>query len=151
MAGPGPAPKQQRSRPNDTARRQAEMRHVSQDGELRGFELPDGLLPEGTEWHAATVAWWNTWRESAQAQKFTETDWRFLLDTALMHHTMWTKGRWEFAGEIRLRVGKFGATPEDRQRLKLSIDTPADAAAEQPEDQEQNTATARRKGLRIAG
>lgn len=150
MAGPGRTPKEQRSRPNDTARRQAEMRHVTQDGQLRGFDLPDGLLPEGTDWHPATVAWWQTWRESAQAQRFTETDWRFLLDTALMHHTMWTKGRWEFAGEIRLRVGKFGATPEDRMRLKLSIDTP-DASSEQPEDEEQNTAAARRKGLRIAG
>lgn len=151
MAGSGRAPKEQRSRPNDTARRQAEMRHMARDGELRGFDLPDDVLPEGTEWHPATVAWWQTWRESAQAQRFTDTDWRFLLDTALMHHTMWSKGRWEYAGEIRLRVGKFGATPEDRQRLKLTIDTPADAPSEPASDQQQNTATSRRKDLRIVG
>jgi hypothetical protein len=39
------------------------------------------------------VAWWDTWRRSAQAQEFTDTDWDFLLDTALMHHTMWGKAR----------------------------------------------------------
>ncbi|MEU3986194.1 hypothetical protein AB0F77_40065 [Streptomyces sp. NPDC026672] len=39
-----------------------------------------------------------------------------------MHHTMWAKGRWEFASEVRLRAAKFGATPEDRARLKLKVD-----------------------------
>lgn len=150
MAGPGRTPKEQRARADDTKKRQAEMRHVSQDGELRGFPLPDGVLAENQDWHPATQAWWQTWRESAQAQKFTETDWRFLLDTALMHHTMWSKGRWEYAGEIRLRVGKFGATPEDRMRLKLSVDTPADPAPEEP-SAEQNNAAGRRKDLRIVG
>ncbi|MBQ0926720.1 hypothetical protein KBO27_22455 [Saccharopolyspora endophytica] len=40
----------------------------------------------------AHAAWWQTWRESAQATTFTPTDWDFLLDAALMHHTMWPKG-----------------------------------------------------------
>jgi hypothetical protein len=52
----------------------------------------------------------------------TEPDWQFLLDTALMHHQMWQNGRWDFASEVRLRVAKFGATPEDRLRLHLEID-----------------------------
>jgi hypothetical protein len=52
----------------------------------------------------------------------TEPDWQFLLDTALMHHHMWQNGRWDFASEVRLRVAKFGATPEDRLRLHLEID-----------------------------
>ncbi|HTI28265.1 MAG TPA: hypothetical protein VL652_45200, partial [Kutzneria sp.] len=77
-------------------------------------------------------AWWDTWRRSPQAQTFTETDWDFLLDTALMHHTMWLKGRWEFASELRLRAAKFGATPEDRARLRMQV-TPA-ATTAQPEE-----------------
>lgn len=59
------------------------------------------------------------WAESAQADTFTATDWSFLLDTALMHHAMWSKGQWTLAAEVRLRVAKFGATPEDRARLRM--------------------------------
>ena len=54
-----------------------------------------------------------------------EVGWQFLVDTALMHHTMWTKGRWEFAAELRLRVAKYGVTPEDRMRLKIKLEIPA--------------------------
>ncbi|WP_226654965.1 hypothetical protein [Leifsonia sp. LS1] len=59
----------------------------------------------------------------------SEPDWDFLLDTALMHHTMWAKGRWEFASEVRLRAAKFGATPEDRLRLRQEIDVPEEYPA----------------------
>ena len=52
----------------------------------------------------------------------SEPDWFFLLDTALIHHNMWMNGRWEFASEVRLRVAKFGATPEDRMRLRQEIE-----------------------------
>lgn len=122
MAGRGPAPKTRRQRVRDNH----ELRGIESDGEVRGPDLPD--LPDGESWHPRTVAWWDTWRRSAQAQDFTGTDWDFLLDTALMHSTMWAKGRWEFAAELRLRSAKFGATPEDRMRLKLSVDTPLDAS-----------------------
>jgi hypothetical protein len=53
----------------------------------------------------------------------TGPDWDFLLDTALMHHEMWKNRKWELAAEIRLRVQKFGATPEDRSRLRVEIGT----------------------------
>jgi hypothetical protein len=59
------------------------------------------------------------WQDSAQAENFTATDWSFLMDTALMHHAMWEKGQWTLAAEVRLRVAKFGATPEDRARLRM--------------------------------
>lgn len=149
MAGPGAAPKRERSRPSDNAARQREMTHLEDDGQQRGPDLPDDVLPDGEDWHPATVRWWDTWRLSPQAQQFTDTDWRFLLDTALMHHTMWSKGRWEYAGELRLRSAKFGATPEDRMRLKQTVHTAADAP-EEP-SVEQNTASKRRKDLRIVG
>ena len=96
---------------------------VADDGELRGPALPDDVLKDD-DWHPRTRAWWHTWRSSPKAQAFTATDWDFLLDTALMHHTMWSAGRWEFAAELRLRAAKFGATPEDRLRLRMRIETP---------------------------
>lgn len=149
MAGNGMAPKATRSRARDTKAREAETQTVVPDGELHGPELPEGVLDDES-WHPRTVQWWNTWRRSAQSQTFTETDWDFLIDTALMHHTMWAKKRWEFAAELRLRAAKFGATPEDRQRLKLKIGTPTEdsgaASSSTPRD-----VSSSRKSLRIVG
>ncbi|MEU1037707.1 hypothetical protein [Streptomyces sp. NPDC005907] len=129
MAGRGPAPKD----PAKRRRRNAAEPETTivPDDELRGPELPAGVLGEEdgveVEWHPMTQLWWDSWRSSAQAQTFVQTDWLFLIDTALMHHTMWAKGRWEFASEVRLRAAKFGATPEDRARLKLKVDDPQNA------------------------
>lgn len=147
MAGRGFAPKETRSRARDSKARDAEMQRVEDDDEVRGPELPEGVLPDQESWHLRTVQWWETWRRSPQAQTFIATDWDFLLDTALLHHVMWTKGRWEFASEVRLRAAKYGATPEDRMRLKLKIETPADRAAPSPETP--RSTSDRRKNLRI--
>lgn len=96
-----------------------------------GWKLPDGVLVDRdgdpVDWHPATKKWWEAWRTSPQATRMlTEPDWHFLLDTAFMHHQMWSNGRWDFASEVRLRVAKFGATPEDRLRLHLEIDEQID-------------------------
>lgn len=120
MPGVGPAPK-------DAATRRRRNKPtvpivaVTADGAMRGPELPD-LVDDA--WHSRTVAWYRTWRQSAQAQTFTDTDWDFLIDTALMHHTMWSKGKWEFASEVRLRGAKLGATKDDRKRLGIDVVAP---------------------------
>jgi len=82
-------------------------------------------------WHDRTVAWWATWRRSPLAQTFTATDWDFLLDTALLHNELWS-GNPGVAGELRLRVAKFGASPEDRLRLKVDISDEVAAAKVEP-------------------
>jgi hypothetical protein len=99
---------------------------VVPDDEVRGPELPDSF-----EWPEPTVMWWRTWRESPQAQTFTDTDWSFLLDTATLHAEFWLGDR-SVAAELRLRVAKFGATPEDRQRLKLAVGNPTAKSAPKP-------------------
>ena len=116
MAGPGRAPQEHLSRERDQARREAAIVKVTDDGVLRGKPLP-----KETPWHPRTVAWWATWRRSPLAQTFTDSDWDFLLDTALLHSEMWN-GETKLAAEIRLRVSAFGSTPEARLRLKLKID-----------------------------
>lgn len=126
MAGRGPAPKD----PSQRRRRNADpvpTVELEADDELRGPDLPIDVLPKNEQWHRRTREWWRTWRASPQAQTFTATDWDFLLDTALMHHAMWSAGRWEFASELRLRAAKFGATPEDRLRLRMKVTDPAPA------------------------
>lgn len=128
MAGKGPTSKD----PDQRVRRNADPNpttEVAPDDELRGPDLPDDVL-EGEPWHPQTLRWWDTWRRSPQAQAFLDTDWDFLVDTALMHHTMWSKGRWEFASELRLRAAKFGATPEDRMRLRMKVTQPTDKPSE---------------------
>lgn len=126
MGGRGPAAQPTRVRPTDNKARQAEMTELEDTGELHGPPLPEGCLPDAEPWHPRTVALWESLRRLPLLSEEPDLGWEFLLDTALMHHTMWTKQRWEFASEVRLRLAKYGATPEDRMRLKLKIKTPAD-------------------------
>lgn len=125
MPGKGPAPTGKAIRRNKVPASTL----IKSDGKRRGIKLPEGMLldkdGEEEDWHPATQAWWEAWRTSPQASHMlSEPDWFFLLDTALIHHNMWKNGRWEFASEVRLRVGKFGSTPEDRMRLRQEIQVP---------------------------
>ena len=107
------------------AQKKSESKMLLAEGGLGGYPLPEGVLPDGEEWHPLTVRWWDHWRRSPQGTLMaTEVDWDFLLDTALIHHTMWMKGRWEFANEVRMRVAQFGATPAARRALKMELEVP---------------------------
>jgi hypothetical protein len=121
MAGRGPQPAESRTRARDTK----ETIKLVSDGKKRGPALPILMIKgKRTAWHSQTRKWWENWRTSPQALRMmTGPDWDFLLDTALMHHHMWTSGSFEQAAEVRLRVQKFGATPEDRSRLRVEIGT----------------------------
>jgi hypothetical protein len=125
MAGRGRAPQVRLSRERDERKRSSEMTKVAADGVIRGPELPE--VPEHV-WHPRTVAWWDTWRRSPMAVTWIQADWDFLLDTALLHSAMW-HGEPKHAAEIRLRVGKFAGTPEDRLRLRLEVDEDAAKAS----------------------
>lgn len=132
MAGRGSAPNTRRSERSKDDARQAELTELVADGSLHGPELPEGVLPDGQKWHSQTMALWDALRRSPLLEDEPELGWQFLMDTALMHHTMWAKSRWEFAAEVRLRVAKFGATPEDRMRLKVKVTKP-DALTSAPD------------------
>ena len=122
MAGHGPAPKS----PDERARRNIDpipLVKLHADKHLRGPALPIDLTsPDGTpiRWPAATRRWWDNWRRSPQAQIFTATDWDALTEAALLHRAL-VSGNPRAAAELRLRVAKLGATPEDRARLRLGI------------------------------
>lgn len=145
MAGRGPAPKPGRARKRD----EHQVAVVVSSGELHGPELPAGVLPDGADWHPQTVALWDALRRNPLLVDEPDLGWQFLIDTALMHHTMWEKGRWEFASEVRLRVAKYGATPEDRMRLKVKIATPDSGTSGQSDTPA--ATTARRRNMRIVG
>lgn len=143
MAGRGPAPKdpsarRRRNLPNELAM-------VSADGQNHG---PD--LPEGIDWPDATRDWWETWRKAPQAKLFTDTDWSFLLDTAVLHMEFWDGDR-SVAAELRLRAAKFGATPEDRARLKLAVGEPEKLGRQAPRTQTKAAIARRDRLLRAVG
>lgn len=123
MAGKGPAPKDPstRSRRNKppVAERVIEVESGTQP------ELPEFMPVADVEignmaWPAATRAWWKMWAEHPISDEFTDSDWSFLLDTALIHGAYWS-GDLKQGAELRQRVAKFGATPEDRARLRISF------------------------------
>jgi len=110
---------------------------LSWDGLRRGPNLP-----RDTEWSKATKEWWNAWRNSAQAMVMGETDWETLKEAALVHnmiHQPKTKivdgevvhvpisatELTNLLAELRRRVAAFGATFEDRKKLRMHIETPS--------------------------
>lgn len=150
MAGRGPAPKPagRRARTNADPVPTRSLRLVREPAP----DLPSlGVDKDGepAEWHPRTVDWWETWKRSPLANDFTADDWSFLLDTALMHHAMWSKGQWTLAAEVRLRVAKFGQTPEDRARLRITF-ADADEKDEKREQRRGSASRQRRGALKAA-
>jgi hypothetical protein len=134
MAGKGntrPKPAEQRRRANAPPK----SKTVKADAVLRGIDLPFGF-----DWHSQTRIWWDNWRRSAQAVRFTATDWDFLLDTAMLHTEFWN-GDTSVGPELRLRVSKLGATEDDRARLHIEIAETDDKPKPAPKSLKQ------RKGL----
>lgn len=133
MAGKGPPPKPTRARRNGGG---VNMRIITAEPvdqpDLPEFdvqiEIDGDVTYQSFDWPARTREWWQMWADSPLAEEFTSTDWSELMDTALLHAKFWG-GDVKLAGELRLRVAKFGATPEDRARLKIQF-----AAADEAED-----------------
>jgi hypothetical protein len=142
MAGRGPAPKD----PSRRARTNADP-HPSIVLEFRPSDQPDlPPAPGDADWHPMARKWWDMWSKSAQAETFTESDWLFILDTVLMEQAMWADGELKWAAEVRLRVAKFGATLEDRARLRM-VFADADAKdSKRPSDVPVQSAARKRRG-----
>lgn len=123
MAGRGPAPKP----PERRAHRRPDPVGTTVV-EFVEFAQPP-LDPAVYDWPDHTITWWESWGRSPMAPLFGESDWRFLADTALIHAlayesarnaaTTGSKVEVSLFSELRLRVAKFGATMEDRARLRI--------------------------------
>ncbi|MFC8099427.1 hypothetical protein [Streptomyces sp. NPDC057363] len=64
---------------------------------------------------------WKTWSTAPQTATWVETDWAELEITTKLVDEFF-KGDTKLAGEIRQRVAKWGATVEDRNRLRMKIE-----------------------------
>lgn len=130
MAGKGPPPKD----PDKRARRNAEPVPTRRLKFVKAKQpaLP-AKMPDGQAWPQRTRTWWARWGRAPQADRFTALEWDYLLDTAVLHGRLW-RGETSVAAELRLRLAKFGATPDDQQRLRLRYDTgpePGDPGADE--------------------
>lgn len=117
MAGRGPAPKSAdaRARRNKDPLPQVEVAFVKS----KQPQLPR-RMPDGRAWPARTRAWWRRWGKDPRAKRFDAAAWDDLLDTAVIHGQLWS-GDWKAASELRLRTAKYGVTPEDRARMRVTL------------------------------
>ncbi|MER6912248.1 hypothetical protein ABT354_11290 [Streptomyces sp. NPDC000594] len=76
---------------------------------------------------------WKSWSRAPQTQHWLETDWTELEITTVLVDSFY-QGNTRLAGEIRQRVGRWGATTEDRARLRMNFNEQAEheAAAAAP-------------------
>ncbi|MGW0087841.1 phage terminase small subunit [Streptomyces sp. NPDC003328] len=121
----GPAPK-------ENAQRRNVHEHAQQlDNAPRpGRELPRvlGVTTGGAK------RFWKTWSTAPQTATWVDTDWAELEITTKLVDEFF-KGDTKLAGEIRQRVAKWGATVEDRNRLRMKIeDSENDPDNEGPAD-----------------
>lgn len=117
---PVPKPDEQRARRNKVA----PMKVILAEPTAQP-PLPESM-PGGEPWPSQTLDWWVMWAESPLSAEYTATDWSYLLDTAISHGQLWS-GDSKAAAELRLRMERFGATPADRARLRITF-AQADAA-----------------------
>ncbi|MFI5877544.1 hypothetical protein ACIBAH_34945 [Streptomyces sp. NPDC051445] len=110
--GPAPKPNAQRRNVHEHAQ---ELAPAAQPGR----ELPRvlGVTTGGAK------RFWKTWSTSPQTVHWVETDWAELEITTKLVDEFF-KGDTKLAGEIRQRVSKWGATVEDRNRLRIKLEEP---------------------------
>ncbi|MGW4446458.1 phage terminase small subunit [Streptomyces sp. NPDC004682] len=121
----GPSPKPNAARRNVHEHAQELARDVQP-----GRELPR-VLNVST---GGAKRFWKTWSQSPQTANWVETDWAELEITTKLVDEFF-KGDTKLAGEIRQRVAKWGATVEDRNRLRMKLEDPeSDADNPTPTD-----------------
>lgn len=90
-------------------------------------DLPD--IP-GLPWYEVTLAWWNVVRRMPHCRLWTEADWLFAIETAVLKNEIWGE---RFGGaapngmltEERHRLALIGMTMEQRRKLGIRYVDPA--------------------------
>ncbi|WP_308378356.1 hypothetical protein [Streptomyces sp. ISL-87] len=96
-------------------------------GTQAGRELPKALgISTG-----GAKRFWKTWSTAPQTSAWTETDWAELELTTKLVDGLFL-GDLKLAGEIRQRVAKWGATVEDRARLRMTFDKTTEGESAAP-------------------
>ena len=106
------------------------------DGTLIGPELP-----KGRAWHEQTKEWWDMWRRHEIAPMLEESDWSVLKTAAVLHSEFWfgtlpPTQMVSFHAEMRRVTSMFGATVEDRLKLRIKFAEPLEGT---PNSKEKGT------------
>lgn len=116
--------------PNPNARRRNTDHALGEHGlsfsSGEGRALPKSLSVET----GGAKRFWKTWASAPQTEHWLETDWAELELTTRIVDSFY-QGNVRLAGEIRQRVGRWGATTEDRARLRMNFDQQAEQEAAQ--------------------
>ena len=83
MAGRGPQPKDPKRRARGA---KSDPMGTTVIEFVRADQPP---LPDDLDWPDRTREWWQMWAESPLSEHFMASDWDFLLDTALLHRSVW--------------------------------------------------------------
>lgn len=118
MAGPGKIPKPAERRAGHSAAPGTTVLPFEAAGRQ---EMPNDLLEDNEAWHPATIRWWNRMADSSLSESWSAVDWSEFEACAVLHHEFMKKRTFTLASEIRIRMAKFGATPEDRARLRMAF------------------------------
>lgn len=109
------------TKPDSTSRRPTHaMTTLTPDGIVRGPDLPTAT---DRAWDPDVLRWYQTWRESAQAQLFTPTDWQRLALLAPLVEKHFSSPTGATMSEIRLNEERLGATVVDRMRARMVVTT----------------------------
>jgi hypothetical protein len=105
------------------------------------------LVTQEFEWPVQTRQWWRMLASHPLLPEFTDMDWSYLLDTARLHASFWM-GRLDLASELRLREAKYGFTPDDRLRLRISYAEATGAELDTADRVKRVSARDRAQGIR---
>jgi hypothetical protein len=104
------------------------------------FRYSDGEKIRKIKYPPETIHWWAVWGRSILNDGFTEHDWEYLAEVAIIHAQFTLDiDRMKCAAELRQRMARFGVTPEDRAKLRI-ITVTADRAEEVAEEAKQRNA-----------
>jgi hypothetical protein len=117
--------------PEDRVNRRTASKERARGTQQRTVETEKGAQPalpgEYEDYPERTHEWWAMWGRSPLTSEFTDEDWSELLDTAELHALVWTPGMrgtpawFKAMAQLRQRTANYGATPLDRQRLRIQF------------------------------
>lgn len=123
VAGRKPKPEDQRRNRNKPTHEWTIVPNVAYDGP----DLPESR-PDGRRWPEWTQRWWKAISSMPHAALWTEGDWEYAYQTALVAAAMHEAGPKELtsaASELRQREKVLGTTVDARRDLRIRYVDPA--------------------------
>ena len=71
-------------------------------------------LPEDIPFPDETLKWFESWRNSSRSDDWDELQWQYLMDTALVHSSVWGSQDFSMLGELHKRLSYLGVNFEEK-------------------------------------